>query len=70
MDTFNKKIILYAVSALALTASTGFLIQTESYVGLKKEFNILFKSNEKNKAQLNKTTPYMGLPFRIILMWC
>lgn len=54
MDTLNKKIILYAVSALALTATTGFLLQTESYVGLKKEFNTLFKSNEKNKAQLKE----------------
>ena len=52
MNTLNKKVILYAVSALALTATTGFLLQTESYVGLKKDFKTLFKANEKNKQQI------------------
>ena len=54
MNSLNKKIILYAVSAVALTATIGFIIQTDALAGLKEDFNLLFKENERHKQQVGK----------------
>ena len=68
MNSLNWKLILIATSALALTATTGFIIQTDAYVNLKKNFHRVFKENEKNKKQIElqaRTIRQLGDELRI-----
>ncbi len=54
MNDLNRKLILISTSALALTASTGFLVQTEAYSKLKLKYNSLTKENQVNKINLEE----------------
>ena len=54
MNSLNRQLILIATSALAITATIGFLLQTDAFNNLKVEFNKVFKENEKNKQQIKE----------------
>ena len=54
MNSLNKKLLLISLSALALTASTGFIVQTDAYTDLKIDFNLLLKENDKNIRQIQE----------------
>ncbi len=54
MNSLNRQLILIATSALALTATIGFLIQTDAFNELKVEFKQVFKENEKNKKHVKE----------------
>ncbi|MEO1263137.1 MAG: hypothetical protein AAFZ15_30285 [Bacteroidota bacterium] len=54
MNSLNKKLILISLSALALTATTAFIVQTDAYADLKIDFNLLTKENDLHKKQLKE----------------
>lgn len=54
MNNLNRKLILIATTALAFTASTGFLLQTDAYGKLKINYNLLSKENQTNKKHINE----------------
>lgn len=53
MNNLNRRLILIATTTLALTATAGFLVQTDALNNLKDDFGLLFKENEKNKKNLD-----------------
>ena len=54
MNSLNKKLILISLSALALTASTGLIVLTDQHAGLKIDFNVLKKDNQKKARQIDE----------------
>ena len=68
MNSLNRRLILLAVSSLALTASIGLIALANAHGTLKIDFNNLFKENEQHKLHIKEqalTIQQLGEEIRI-----